>query len=172
MKIYKNMQAAAKADAVSPERESRKLICRKMNAADVVDVARLEQELFPDPWSAVSIGESGKLPDADCTVVESEGEVVGYYIFYRSFDEGELIRIGVAKSGQRRGVGRFLMQCMEQCCREKDVRRILLDVREQNQAARSFYRSQGFVEDGIRRNFYSGPTEDAVLMSRELNVLK
>ena len=43
--------------------------------------------------------------------------------------------------------------------------KVLLDVRESNEAARRFYEKSGFSEDGVRPKFYSDPEEDAVLMS-------
>lgn len=44
----------------------------------------------------------------------------------------------------------------------------MLEVRESNQDAISFYKEKGFTEDGLRKDYYTDPAEDAVLMSREL----
>jgi ribosomal-protein-alanine N-acetyltransferase len=49
-----------------------------------------------------------------------------------------------------------------------DVREVLLEVRESNQAARAFYASLGFVDDGRRRGYYADPVEDAVLLRLRL----
>ncbi len=57
---------------------------------------------------------------------------------------------------------------LENICEERKINKILLDVRESNAAARTFYEEEGFAEDGIRQNFYDDPKEDAVLMSRRL----
>ena len=62
----------------------------------------------------------------------------------------------------------FQMLKLENICEERKMSKILLDVRESNTAARSFYEEEGFVEEGIRQNFYDAPKEDAVLMSRKL----
>ena len=59
-----------------------------------------------------------------------------------------------------------LMQALEHYCEEHKMEKLLLDVRESNEAARSFYTKNGFVEDGIRQGFYVNPSEDAVLMSK------
>ena len=50
------------------------------------------------------------------------------------------------------------------------MKKILLDVRCGNTAARALYEASGFKEDGIRQRFYENPVEDAVLMSRELEI--
>jgi len=44
----------------------------------------------------------------------------------------------------------------------------MLDVRESNESARAFYKSMGFEVDGVRKNFYEMPKENAVLMSKVL----
>ena len=45
---------------------------------------------------------------------------------------------------------------------------LFLEVRESNVAARTLYKSLGFTEDGIRKNFYEKPAEHAILMSKTL----
>lgn len=55
---------------------------------------------------------------------------------------------------------------MMDVCKEKGMARLLLDVRESNLPAINFYKKNGFVIDGIRKNFYGGPQpENAILMS-------
>ena len=70
------------------------------------------------------------------------------------------------KEARRQGAAGKLMQALEHYCEEHKMEKLLLDVRESNEAARSFYTKNGFVEDGIRQGFYVNPSEDAVLMSR------
>ena len=45
---------------------------------------------------------------------------------------------------------------------------VFLEVRAQNSAAQALYRSLGFVQTGLRRNFYATPADDAVLMQKTL----
>ena len=63
--------------------------------------------------------------------------------------------------------GIFLLE-LENVCEEQKVHKLMLEVRESNLDAISFYKDKGFTEDGLRKSYYSDPTEDAVLMSREL----
>ena len=72
------------------------------------------------------------------------------------------------KEARRQGVAGKLMLALENYCEEHQIVRLLLDVRESNETARNFYTESGFAEDGIRQGFYSNPSEDAVLMSRQL----
>lgn len=65
-------------------------------------------------------------------------------------------------------MGKSLIRTLEEIGKKKQIRRLLLDVRESNREARAFYEKMAFQEDGVRRGFYQDPPEDAVLMSREL----
>ena len=51
----------------------------------------------------------------------------------------------------------------------KEVKSLFLEVRENNTAARKLYEKTGFVEVGMRKNYYSNPTENAVLYKMEID---
>lgn len=138
---------------------------RKMRETDVIRVGRLEIESFPDPWSEKSIEESLEQTFSYCLVAEMDERVVGYLIFYKNLDEGELLRIAVSREQQRTGVGAKLMDELKAYCATHHVKRIMLDVRKSNTRAKKFYKKQGFVVDGERKHFYANPDEAAVLMS-------
>ena len=53
-------------------------------------------------------------------------------------------------------------------CKASGIHRWMLDVRAGNDCAAALYRSFGFTEDGVRKNYYADPVEDAVLMSRQI----
>ena len=50
---------------------------------------------------------------------------------------------------------------------KRGIRTIHLEVRESNHSAIALYRKMGFSEDGIRRDYYESPVENALLMSRK-----
>lgn len=148
--------------------KSAKLILRELHAEDAAAVAELERQIFPDAWSEKSVLETTILSATTCIAAEKAGRIVGYVLAYRAADEAEIARIAVEKESRRSGVAGEMMSELKNVCREKQVNRFLLDVRESNAAARSFYVKQGFAEDGIRQNFYENPREDAILMSMVL----
>ena len=87
---------------------------------------------------------------------------------YFVLEEGEIARIAVIPECRRQGVGARMLLELEDLCEDNGITKLLLDVRESNETAISFYTSYGFVQDGVRRNFYSDPQEDGILMSREI----
>lgn len=139
---------------------------RGMTMEDGAAVAEMEHQLFPDAWSEKSVLETLEQPDTICLMAGKAGRAAGYLLAYTVAGEVEIARIAVAKELQRQGVARTLLDELETLCKSRGVRKILLDVRAGNAAARALYTKAGFAEDGIRQRFYDDPTEDAVLMSR------
>ena len=138
---------------------------KKINENDIETVAFLESLIFPDPWSAKSIKETHENNNALILGAYQEGTLIGYVIFYYVLDEGEIARIAVSPSYRRQGVADKIFSGLLAFCNDNGIERILLDVRISNESAISFYRKSGFAEDGIRKNFYDNPKEDALLMS-------
>ena len=145
-----------------------KLVIRELKAEDAAAAAEIEYQSFPDPWSQNGILDTVSNPSTVCLLAEKAGKAVGYLFAYKAGDEAEIARIAVAGEQKRQGVGKSLMRTLEEIGKKKQIRRLLLDVRESNREARAFYEKMAFQEDGIRRGFYQDPPEDAVLMSREL----
>lgn len=144
------------------------LAIRRMKETDISEVARLEQELFPDPWSEKALKESFDQKQTLLLAACEGRELIGYLILYFVLEEGEIARIAVTPSHRRQGVGGRLLLELEDLCVDNGITKLLLDVRESNGPAISFYTSYGFAQDGIRRNFYRNPQEDGILMSRQI----
>lgn len=141
------------------------LIFRDGTQEDIKHIAKLEAENFADAWSCTSIGETLAQKNAFVGVVEQANAIVGYCIVYYVMDEAEITRIAVGETVRRQGVGRGLLDYVCKCCEKRQIERVLLDVRESNSSARSFYEHYGFGQDGVRKNFYENPKEDGILMS-------
>lgn len=159
----------SQAERERAEREKNaELKCRTLRAEDAAAVAEMEHLVFPDAWSEKSVMETIRLANTICIAAEKAGRLVGYMLVYETAGEAEIARIAVDKEMRRQGAGGHMMLELENICEERKIRKLLLDVRESNMEARSFYEDEGFTEDGIRQKFYTNPEEDAVLMSREL----
>lgn len=144
------------------------LTVRDMVETDLDAIAGLEAAAFTDAWTSKSIHDTFCQKQAFIVTAENDGKVVGYCIVYFVLDEGEIARIAVDPSCRRQGVGRKILEQVSQICGDKGITRLLLDVRESNENARRFYLSHGFQEDGIRKNFYEMPKENAILMSKDI----
>lgn len=157
----------AERERAQREKEA-EIIVRELKVEDSAAVAEMEQQIFSDSWSEKSVLETVQQKQSVCFAAEKAGHLLGYLLAYHAADEAEIARIAVQKEARRQGAAGKLMQALEHYCEEHKMENLLLDVRESNEAARSFYTKNGFVEDGIRQGFYVNPSEDAVLMSRQL----
>lgn len=138
---------------------------REIEEKDIERVSELEKDCFSDAWSAAGIKESLKQSYTVLLGAWLNGKLTGYIIAYFSIDDCEIARIAVDETCRRKGAALRLLEELKRICREKRVEKIMLDVRESNEAAVRLYRKFGFLEDGTRKNFYEKPQEDAVLMS-------
>ena len=157
----------AERERAQREKEA-EIIVRELKVEDSAAVAEMEQQIFSDSWSEKSVLETVQQKQSVCFAAEKAGHLLGYLLAYHAADEAEIARIAVQKEARRQGAAGKLMQALEHYCEEHKMEKLLPDARESNEAARSFYTKNGFVEDGIRQGFYVNPSEDAVLMSRQL----
>ena len=136
----------------------------EMGPEDVSGVSKIEERCFSDPWSLNAVREGLESGLDTWLVLKEEEAVLGYCVFRIISGEGELLRVAVSPEFQGRGLSKKLMDQMVEYSRKKKAETIFLEVRESNEKARNLYRSYGFSEEGIRKDYYRNPVENAVIM--------
>lgn len=91
-----------------------------------------------------------------------ENATVAFLIARCDPQEWEIENVVVAPQHRNRGVASGLIR--ELLERAEGITSVLLEVRESNIAARRLYAKMGFSEQGLRRNYYRDPVEDALLL--------
>ena len=137
-----------------------------MDRSHIEQIAALERECFSTPWSEAMLTEVLFDSQASFIVAESEdGGVLGYAGLQVVLDEGYIDNIAVEPNARRHGVADELLDVF---CRfgEANLAFLTLEVRASNEPAIALYRKHGFEEAGRRKNYYTKPTEDAVIMTR------
>lgn len=129
-------------------------------------IALLEKECFSEPWSETAITDSYQNSTV-FILFEEDGGILGYAGMQTVLDEGYVTNIAVTSSARRRGIGRALVEGLKQKAEEMALSFISLEVRVSNAAAIALYEKQGFKRMGKRKNFYSRPTEDGLIMTLE-----
>lgn len=137
---------------------------RKMSAGDIPQVAKLEQEAFAEPWSENALSDSMMLPNYTFLVAEENENILGYLGMYTVADEGNITNVAVFEEARRKGAAKALLAELLRMGREANLYGITLEVREGNMPALYLYEGIGFVRAGVRKNFYSHPQENAVIM--------
>lgn len=141
---------------------------REIRENDAADIAAMERDIFPDPWTKRGITETLQGKNTVLLGAWKNGILAGYVILYYVLDEGEIARIAVESSCRRQGAAGCLFGRLKDICGDRGIKRLMLEVRQSNTAAISFYKRYGFTEDGIRKAYYTNPCEDAILMSRDV----
>ena len=97
------------------------------------------------------------------------GEPVAFLVAQRVDTDWELENIAVASIVRRRGIGSLLLKELIAQAAADGVKKIFLEVRASNQSARALYRKLRFEEIGLRKSYYSGPAEDAIICCLRCN---
>ena len=142
----------------------RDIMIRKMQPEDLAQVCEIEKANFSMPWSEKSFQESMKREDTVFLTVLVDGEVAGYLGCYCIAGVGEITNVAVSASYRRKGIGGMLLEKLYEEGAALDTSEFFLEVRESNEVAIGLYTRQGFVKEGIRKNFYEKPVENAVIM--------
>lgn len=101
-------------------------------------------------------------------VAEDGGEIAGFLVARRVADDIEILNLAVRPDARRKGFGASLLREALAWGASLRARRAHLEVRASNLAALRFYERHGFVTAGRRPRYYSGPVEDALLLTAAL----
>lgn len=135
-----------------------------MQKENLGQIAQIEKASFSMPWSEKSFEEALDNPNAFYVVAEEEGRVAGYCGAYLILDEADVNQVAVDSSRRNQGIGKKLMEALLERLEQAGASAVTLEVRKSNQAAIALYESLGFATEGIRKNFYEKPVEDALIM--------
>jgi ribosomal-protein-alanine N-acetyltransferase len=137
--------------------------------AHLTDILNIERVSFPSPWGRESFEHEVGNPLSRFWGILSDNGLVAYICFWVAAGEIHLMNIAVHPEMRKRGLGRALMDKLGQTGVEEDVRKIWLEVRPSNKAARALYSGMGFAEVGWRRRYYTDTGEDAIVMALTLS---
>ncbi|MCE5270652.1 ribosomal protein S18-alanine N-acetyltransferase [bacterium] len=140
----------------------------KMARRHLSQILEIEQLCFSETWHEVDFLRLIDLPDALCLVALQGGRVIGYSCLWVVIESSELGNLAVHPEFQGQGVGARLLERNLAVCRRRGVIAMFLEVRASNERAITLYEHHGFTRIGLRKRYYSKPTEDAVIMRRDL----
>lgn len=137
---------------------------RRMTEEDLAEVIVIERDSFSDPWREEDFRSSLQDEKNGYLVAVIDGHVVGYCGCWGIAGEGDIYNVAVKKEFRRQHIGEKLLRTLIETSVARGITSFTLEVRASNTAAISLYQSLGFEPAGIRKDFYSKPKEDAVIM--------
>ena len=123
---------------------------------------------------AVFVRQAGALYGSTFLCAICDGVVCGYTIgapVTGGSTVAWVIRLGVLPSHRGRGIGRALMQALEERVEALGVRELCLSVHPENRPARSLYDSLDYAVTEIICEYF-GEGEDRMIMKKILNTAK
>lgn len=139
----------------------------RMNETHLTAVAALEKLCFADPWSLSSIASELNNPLALWLVAVEDGDLIGYIGSQSVMGESDMMNVAVHPDHRRKGLGEMLVLALCEALSGENTS-LALEVRSSNAPAISLYEKLGFVQVGLRRNYYRNPKEDALILRKEL----
>lgn len=145
-------------------------------APDLDALVALEGLCFSHPWTPRNFSDAMADPPHNRIVVlrvphpagDPERGIAAYCVYELVAGELHVHNLAVHPGVRRSGLGRLLMRVVLDAAAHQGARVALLEVRRSNEAARRLYESLGFRALGTRRNYYSHPAEDALVMEKRL----
>lgn len=125
------------------------------------ELENLHRACFPSkPWTAQDFAD---LKKSGCDIIASQN---GFIVYRAVADEAEILTIGVHPDARRGGIASAMLVVAEQDLRTRGIKKLFLEVAENNVPARKLYERAGFHQIGIRPKYYDGV--DAIMMEKEL----
>ena len=138
---------------------------RRMAIEDLKQVCAIENATFSMPWSYQSFLDSLNKKNNIYLVAEENNIILGYCGVWVIEKEGQINNIAVKEEYRNQGVGNQILQFLLKEGKNEEIEQFTLEVRKSNVNAISLYKKLGFLNLGIRPNFYEKPREDAVIMT-------
>jgi [ribosomal protein S18]-alanine N-acetyltransferase len=136
-----------------------------MRRRHVRGVLRIEQKVYPRPWSmGLFMSELGYGTNRLYVVARVDGDIAGYGGLMLVADDGHVTTLAVDPGWHRHKIGTRLLHALATGAIGRGARNLTLEVRAGNEAAQELYRSFGFAPAGIRKGYYVETGEDAIIM--------
>lgn len=139
------------------------------NIKDLEEIARIEKLCFSLPHSYEQLERELSDETGVILCVRSDDSPVGYITMKYVLDEGYIGNVAVDPEFRRKGIADKLLSEMISRARMLSLSFLTLEVRESNTPAISLYEKYEFKIAGIQKNYYTGPKENAIIMTKLLD---
>ncbi len=100
--------------------------------------------------------------------ISNDDDLIGYIIFHISDDFTDIFKIFVRDNDKRKGYATMLLNKVIELAKRYNSKKIMIEVRSNNNNAISFYIKNNFNQISIRKNYYKDPIDDALIFERSL----
>ena len=143
-----------------------KLTHREMSLTDLDRVLEIETRAYQFPWTRSIFLDCFEARNI-CRVACLDGRVVGHAVLTVAAGEASLLNVCIQRDVQGNGLGRAFMHHLISHVGKLGAQTMFLEVRPSNKVAIALYLSLGFVQVGLRKDYYQSEQgrEDAQVMA-------
>jgi ribosomal protein S18 acetylase RimI-like enzyme len=150
------------------------LLLRAGRPGDAEAMAAIHASVAAPGWSMQDFETWLRRDDAFAILADSNGEPIAFALALGAGDDADILMVATASQMQRRGAARMALQALAEEAGRRGVGRLVLEVARNNAPALDLYRSEGFVEIGVRPGYYrqAGNLVDAIVLARPVQPAK
>jgi ribosomal-protein-alanine N-acetyltransferase len=148
------------------------LIERILTAADLDGVLEIEDKSFNNPTTREWYERELERPEVCFIYVlrTPAVRVAAFCAFWRVADQAHINNLAVRPELRGRGLGSQMLEAIIGEAQSLGAGSLTLEVRRSNIAAQRLYLRAGFREAGVRKNYYTQPVEDALVLAKSLKI--
>ncbi len=142
------------------------------NAMDLDDIIDIQEACYDGeaPWGRMAVSSELRNKRSSFFLMCHHGEKAVAFIGISMRRENfHVTNIATHPDYQKLGIGTFLLRTVVNLAKQLDRKRLTLEVRVSNEKAKSLYRTLGFRDGGIKKNYYHNNGEDALDMIYLIN---
>jgi len=140
----------------------------ELKKEDLTFACEIEKSSFSTPWSMGAIESEFLSAHSKLIGIKDADGLVGWGAVRVVSGVGEITNIVIKEPMRGRGLSKILLKDMLLELFKMGAREVFLEVRSQNSTAINLYEKNGFLPVGMRRGYYIKPSDDAVVMKREM----
>ena len=152
--------------SVKTDTENKKgmLVLGQLPQTSAMEAAELEASCLKEAWSKSAWEDALKDKNAWYAGAWLDGRLVGCCGLWQSFEDADICNVAVDQTLRRQGIGEQLLLFLMENGKKRGVKNFTLEVRRSNEAAIGLYHKLGFLDEGVRPNFYDSPKEAALIL--------
>ena len=143
---------------------------RLASPADLDGVLALEEASFNNPTTREWYEGELKRPEVCFIYVlrTPDRPVAGFCAFWLVIDQAHINNLAILPELRGQGLGTQLLEAIIDEAAHLGAILLTLEVRQSNAPALRLYEKAGFYREGVRKNYYTNPVEDALILSRKI----
>lgn len=144
-------------------------LLRPMQQTDIDQVYAIELSSHRAPWSREILSDCQRV-GYDCrvfeTFIEGKKTIIGYIICRYTLNAGHILNLCIDQKVQGKGYGKKLLERFLKSLPDRTIDSLVLEVRPTNKTALNMYAKFGFIQAGIRKEYYKDKNgiEDAIML--------